>query len=215
MAGLMDYREVRAELDKLKSKYLLLGNGFSIALFPKIFTYESLFEHADFSEAPHLQDLFKVLGTMDFEIVIQKLVSAAGILSIYAPDEKDLIATLQKDADFLKGVLVKAIAGRHPDRPMDIKPEQYAACRSFLQPFGHIFTLNYDVVLYWTLMQDEVDKIDLRPDDGFREPEEENQPYVSWQDSQSASVNFLHGALHLFDARSKSSNTLGQGQTSL
>ena len=49
-------------------------------------------------------------------------------------------------------------------------------------------------------MQDDVDELDLLPDDGFRHPEADpNLPYVSWQQSQSATVHYLHGALHLFD----------------
>ena len=46
-------------------------------------------------------------------------------------------------------------------------------------------------------MQDDVDELDLLPDDGFRHPEADpNLPYVSWQQSQSATVHYLHGALH-------------------
>jgi hypothetical protein len=95
---------------------------------------------------------------------------------------------------------VSAIARRHPDRPHNISAKQYAACRVFLSRFDHIFTLNYDVLLYWTLMQDEVDKLDLKPDDGFRHPDNGHDlPYVSWQRGHSAKVSYLHGALHLFD----------------
>jgi len=46
-----------------------------------------------------------------------------------------------------------------------------------------------------------VDDLDLKCDDGFRAPEDDpDAPYVTWQDSQSPSIYFLHGALHLFDA---------------
>ena len=49
-------------------------------------------------------------------------------------------------------------------------------------------------------MQTEVDDLHLSPDDGFRHPEDDPElPYVSWQQSQSATVHYLHGALHLFD----------------
>ena len=41
---------------------LLLGNGFSIALKPGIFSYGSLYENADFSAAPHVKKLFDALG---------------------------------------------------------------------------------------------------------------------------------------------------------
>jgi hypothetical protein len=180
--------------------HLLLGNGFSIALKPDIFSYGSLFENADFSAAPKVASLFGALGTQDFEIVIRHLQDAIKVLNVYRPDLKELLGTLGKDAGAIKDALVSAIAKRHPDRPYDITKAQYAACRAFLRRFEHIFTLNYDVLLYWTLMQDEVNGIDLRPDDGFRHPEvDPDLPYVSWQQGQSATIHYLHGALHLFD----------------
>ena len=45
-----------------------------------------------------------------------------------------------------------------------------------------------------------MDDLDLHPDDGFRHPEADpDLPYVSWQEAQSSTVHYLHGALHLFD----------------
>jgi hypothetical protein len=187
-------------IDGARNKHLLLGNGFSIALKPDIFSYSSLFENADFSSAPQIKALFKTLGTQDFEIAIRHLQDTAKVLTVYQPDLKELLQKLAKDAAAIKDALVSAVAKRHPDRPYDITKEQCVACRSFLQRFNHIYTLNYDVLLYWTLMQDEVDEIDLRPDDGFRHPEgDPDLPYVSWQEAQSSTVHYLHGALHLFD----------------
>ena len=98
-------------------------------------------------------------------------------------------------------VLANAIAQNHPDRPFDVTDHQYAACRSFLSKFRYIYTLNYDVLLYWALMKDDVDSLNIQCDDGFRNSEEnEDALYVSWQDSHSSTVHFLHGALHIFDA---------------
>ena len=180
-------------------KHLLLGNGFSIALRPDIFSYESLFKRADFKDVPRAADLFKALNTHDFEAVIRVLVSAAKLLQVYGAPAA-LIEQFKKDAAALKSILVTAIGKNHPDRPFDVKPEQYAACRDFLAHFHHIYTLNYDILLYWALMQTEVDKLDLRPDDGFRHPEEEEDAtYVSWIEAHSPTIYFLHGALHLFD----------------
>jgi hypothetical protein len=59
-------------VDGSRNKHLLLGNGFSIALKPDIFSYGSLFENADFSSAPHIKQLFDALGTQDFEIAIRR-----------------------------------------------------------------------------------------------------------------------------------------------
>lgn len=196
-----DFDKALEQAGNPPKRHLLLGNGFSIALKPKIFTYGSLLENADFSNAPDAASLFKTLGTQDFEIVIKHLMDAVRVIGIYRPDLKDTIAKLKADAEVVKDALVTAVAKRHPDLPRDIEAKHYAACRSFLYQFEHIYTLNYDVMLYWTMMQSEVDEVDLHPDDGFRHPEgDPDLPYVSWQEGQRATVHYLHGGLHLFDA---------------
>jgi hypothetical protein len=166
--------------DSANKRHLLLGNGFSIALKPDIFTYGSLYENADFSAAPRVPRLFDALHTKDFEIVIRHLQDAAVVVEVYRPNLVRLASALRQDASAIKDALVAAVAKRHPDRPYDVSPTQYGACRRFLSRFDHIFTLNYDVLLYWALMQDEVDDLALRPDDGFRHPEDDpDLPYVS------------------------------------
>ena len=203
MVKVVSYKSVMKSLEGAKKRHLLLGNGFSIALRPDIFTYGSLYENADFSAAPHVKKLFEALGTQDFEVVIKHLQDAARVVEVYRPSAVSLARRLRRDAAVIKDALVTAIAKRHPDRPYDIAPGQYAACRAFLSRFDHIFTLNYDVLLYWALMQDEVDAFTFRHDDGFRHPEEDpGQPWVSWQQGNAATVSYLHGALHLFDAGS-------------
>jgi len=182
-------------------KHILLGNGFSIALKPDIFSYGSLYSKADFSTVPNAAEVFKALSTQDFEAVIRLLVDMAKVLKCYKDTSPELVEQIERDAASIKTILAEAIARNHPDRPYDITNEQYAACRAFLSRFEHIYTLNYDVLLYWALMHDEVDELHIRCDDGFRHPEgNEGAPYVSWQDSNSPTVHFLHGALHIFDA---------------
>jgi hypothetical protein len=197
----MSFADAMKLIDDASHIHLLLGNGFSIALKPDIFSYGSLFENADFSRSPQIKNLFSALGTQDFEVAIRHLLDTTTVLTVYEPGQKELLKRLESDASVIKDALVSAIAKRHPDRPFDITKDQYIACRSFLRRFDHIFTLNYDVLLYWALMQDDVDGTDLRPDDGFRHPEGGKElPYVSWQQGQSATVSYLHGALHLFDS---------------
>lgn len=184
-------------------RHLLLGNGFSIALKPDIFTYEALYNDANFETVPHAEAIFDALETRDFESVIKVLVDMSRVLTAYDDVPPELIEQIEGDAELIKTILVKAIASRHPDRPNEVADEEYAACRQFLSHFinSKIFTLNYDVLLYWTLMHEDVDDLDLKCDDGFRAPEDDpDAPYVTWQDSHSPSVYFLHGALHLFDA---------------
>lgn len=204
MIDVLSYDAAMATVSSCKKKHLLLGNGFSIALKRDIFSYVSLYQNAEFDAAPHVKKLFDALGTQDFEIVIKHLHDAAKVVEVYRPSAVTLARSLRRDAAVIKEALVTAIAKRHPDRPFDIKPIQYAACRRFLGAFDHIFTLNYDVLLYWTLMQNEVDKLIIPHDDGFRHPEDDpGKPWVSWQQANSATVSYLHGALHLFDAGSE------------
>ncbi len=200
MVEVVGYHAVYEEIQRLNKRYLLLGNGFSIALRPEIFSYSSLFSHSELNNHPRLAGVFEALQTEDFELVIRILVDSSRLLRSYAPYAHDLIAELDNDSELLKTILANTIASRHPDRPTDVRSEQYRSCREFLYPFDHIYTFNYDVILYWTLMQDEVDELDILPDDGFRHPEGNvGKSYVSWQSSHSATVHYLHGALHLFD----------------
>ena len=61
--------------------------------------------------------------------------------------------------------------------------------------------MNYDLLLYWTLMQSEVQP-DVKSDDGFRHPDGRDEEFVTWdiQNSNSQRIYYLHGALHIYDA---------------
>ncbi len=66
--------------------------------------------------------------------------------------------------------------------------------------FDRLFTTNYDLLLYWALMQRELEP-DIPCDDGFRKPEAD-AAYVTWEpeNTYTQNVYYLHGGLHLFDA---------------
>uniref|UniRef100_UPI0021E063D6 DUF4917 family protein n=1 Tax=Granulicella arctica TaxID=940613 RepID=UPI0021E063D6 len=50
-------------------RHLLIGNGFSMDLFPHCFSYGSLLESTDFTAHPEARQAFDLLGTTDFEMV--------------------------------------------------------------------------------------------------------------------------------------------------
>jgi hypothetical protein len=185
-------------------RHVLLGNGFSRALKDDIFAYDALFERADFSAlSPSARKAFDVLCTTDFEVVMRALRDSASLASLYVAKDPDAAKSMRRDADGLRDLLAETIATNHPDRPYDISDEAYKACRLFLARFdGHIFSLNYDLLLYWALMQTELAPPMLESDDGFRQPEEGPADYVVWDPSDAFKQNifYLHGALHLFDA---------------
>jgi hypothetical protein len=207
------FQQALAKAAHYGKRHLLLGNGFSIACKPDIFTYGSLFEEARKTMSKEVAAIFDAMGTQDFEEVIRALQSASAIVGVYRPKFTKTRKLLHADADKLKADLIQAVAGRHPVRPNDISAERYAACRTFLSHFVgsgsgcKIYTMNYDLLLYWALMHEEEDtfvNVPLDHDDGFRKDASDyDATYVEWQGERAAhgqNIHYLHGALHLFDA---------------
>jgi hypothetical protein len=187
------------------NRHLLLGNGFSIACRPDRFLYGNLFEEADFGAlGVDARDLFGLFGTADFERVVEVLRRSGEVLSLYGSDPT-LIERISGDADVLKEALAEVLSRRHPDNVGSIKPEEYASARTFLANFsGNIYTLSYDLLLYWTLMQEEGPPVASR--DGFHtDPEDPDADWVIWDGFTDfrQRIFFLHGGLHLYDAGSQ------------
>lgn len=200
---MLTFQQAIDEAQQYNKRHALLGNGFSISCRPDIFVYGKLFERADFSAlSPSAKLAFDALDTQDFEKVIKVLRDASAVLTAYNGAKTKLIQQLQEDADGLREVLVQAIASSHPDWPGDISDTEYANCRAFLRYFNNVYTLNYDLLLYWAVMHDQDGK-KIQSDDGFRTPEDDyDSQYVVWEPETSRSQNiwYLHGALHVFDA---------------
>lgn len=205
MARILTFEEAISWVDGDKKPHVLLGNGFSRACRNDIFAYDSLFNRADFNSlAPEARQAFEVLNTTDFELVMKALRRASVLIELYAGDSGEVVERMQRHADALREVLVQAIATSHPERPSDIPLEKYAACRAFLAHFNYIYSFNYDLLLYWALMQDEIEPA-LAHDDGFRTPDEGPEEYVTWdvEKTNRQNIHYLHGALHIFDASDK------------
>lgn len=200
--ALLTFSEALTAAQACNRKHLMLGNGFSIACRPHIFAYGKLFEQADFSKiSPTAKYAFTALGTQDFEKVIKALRDASAITTAYG-GPPSLAAALAEDADGLRELLVQTIAATHPAWPGDLSEDEYQSCRKFLNHFDTVYTLNYDLLLYWVQMHTE-EGVKPESDDGFRKPEEDfDSAYVVWEPGQSHDQNmwFLHGALHIFDA---------------
>lgn len=185
-------------------RHLLLGNGFSIAWKSDVFHYGAIYGQADFSSLPYAEQLFGASGTRDFEVVIRNLKHAAKTVLIYPGEHTALSDEMLRDAELLKNILVTAIATSHPGHPDEVLTAEYQSSRRFLANFERIYSLNYDLLLYWALMHNDVDTLGLRKRDGFTESELiDDAPYVAWGNFQSATVYYLHGALHIFDSGSE------------
>ena len=210
---ILTFEQALKEAEGYSKKHLLLGNGFSIACIPSIFTYGSLFSKANFDDIPEVKQVFSLLNTQDFELVIHALERGAAVLPAYLPKEKHTAIQMACNALKLKELLIETIAKNHPAYPSEIEEKKYNACISFLSNFlddgGVVYTLNYDLLLYWTLMYG-MDKklIKALPIDGFGRDTDFTggksfvSEYVTWQGDSKAhsqNVHYLHGALHIYD----------------
>ncbi len=174
---------------------VLLGNGFSRAWRDAPFRYETLYHAATFADREDaIRQVFDVLGTQDFEKVTSRLLASRDILGLYTDDD-ELVAQLEADAQLIKDGLIKAIADTHPSRPNEVTEEEYRHVRAFLARFTSIYTVNYDLLMYWARNQNDLPPADWGTDDGFRA----SRLWVGPDTDQE--VFFLHGALHLYETR--------------
>ncbi len=200
----LDYARVLAEQQPSGKRHLLLGNGFSMAWKVSAFSYASLRSKADLSALSCDGDrLFEVLETNDFEVVIDRLSAMDRLIRVYDPDSP-LIRKATDDASVIRDALASALAANHPHDVSGIPSSQYVAVRNFLAPYDCAYSVNYDLLLYWSTLQTGVDHLDVVGDDGFRaDRDDPDAEWVTWDNigtRRSQNVHYLHGALHLFDA---------------
>jgi len=171
---------------------LLLGNGFSIAA-DKSFDYRRLLDRADFGpriRKERIRKVFDALDTADFELVVQRLEAAAEILDLYK-DDSATSPKIRRDGRTVRKALAETLAAVHPSRVGDIGDDRIDRCHDFLANFNSVFTLNYDLLLYWAINR----KGRAHFKDGFRRPEDR----LIYADPDAQTVSWLHGAAHLHE----------------
>lgn len=189
--------------------HLLLGNGFSMAYDPGIFSYNALHGFVEDLDDDLLSKLFEIVDTKDFEVVLQQLQNFGALADLFSSD-RDLKGRVDSAAVKLKQSLVDAIGALHPEHVFTIPQEKSNTCARFLESFlktgGSIFTTNYDLLLYWVLMRNEV----VQSVDGFGRDRDDPDAYVSEDELEYSELRwgkhkdkqcifYVHGALPLFD----------------
>jgi hypothetical protein len=179
-------------------KHLVLGNGFSVDLFPHIFNYKKLSEKIS---DPKIKAVFNEFNTSDFEFVVLKLTESLRVLNYYDL-EKVIYNKVKEDSEKLKEILISVITQSHPENPTLITDNQYKSCYEFLKHFeeGRKYTFNYDLLLYWVYMHFLENPITpLKSDDGFR-TDWDDDSMVTWEIGREHQQNvyYIHGAMHIF-----------------
>lgn len=190
--------------------HLLLGNGFSVSYDPNIFSYNALHDFVKNLKDKDLSKILEVVETRNFEVIMQYLDNFAALVDAFGGDPK--LKKRVKDASAkLKTSLLDAVKAMHPEHVFKVPEDQSTACATFLLNFlntkGHIYSTNYDLLLYWVLMRNGVLNHgdgcgrELENDTGeYMPPEDQEWSDLLWGINRSKqNVFYLHGALPFFD----------------
>jgi len=211
---MLTYQEVIDSLNKKKrTKHLLLGNGFSMSYDKKIFSYNALSDFVTKTKDKLLHKLFGIIETANFETVMRELDLFRKLASEFS-DDKKLVRKINKARDSLKKNMLDAITELHPENVFKIPEKSSRKCAEFLRIYldsnGHVFSTNYDLLLYWVLMRNQNQIANIV--DGFgkeyipKDADEYDLNYepefggLEWGPNQANQhVHYVHGALHIFD----------------
>ncbi len=178
---------------------LLVGNGASIA-FWEDFAYDSLFELARSPDVDHPLStddlaLFDAFRTSNFEQVLASLKTARSVLQ-----------ALSCKTDFLKEryesvqrSLFEAVHSAHVPWGVGSRfEEKLRGMRRTLREYEWVFSLNYDLILYWAVTSEDKGRgiVDFfwHSDLSF-DPSDTDLP--AWVPPDSTRLVWLHGCIHL------------------
>lgn len=140
---------------------------------------------------------------------MEQLENVAQIAQIFQA-EKSVVENIRNATVILKESLIEAIKELHPEHVFAVSEEKSKACAKFLNDYlsnsGSVFTTNYDLLLYWVIMRNGLDRIgdgfgrETEDTDEWIEPDEREWSDLRWgKNSDTQSIYYVHGALHLFD----------------
>ncbi|ETF00570.1 hypothetical protein W822_19285 [Advenella kashmirensis W13003] len=203
--------DVLTKLAKQKRKvHLLLGNGFSVAYDSSIFSYNALFNFVASQNDPLLTKVLGAMKTKNFELMMAQLDAFSTLLEVFDGDQS-LKTKVTAAHEGLCRSLIDAINSLHPEHVFKMSDEQSAACAKFVNRFletgGSVFTSNYDLLLYWVLMRQNIPNACdgfgrelLNPVEVENNVEETNWSELRWGPNKlTQNVFYVHGALPLFD----------------
>jgi hypothetical protein len=207
---ILTFADVQAAIKRNPAREfsLMLGNGFSMAYDPAIFSYNALHGFVEKVDNSLLKALFSVVDTHDFERVMQQLDVFAAIGNVLGIDDA-LKRRIEEARDALKTSLIDALRALHPEHVYKVPESKCESCTAFLKLFldtgGSLFTTNYDLLMYWVLMRSGLHAVDgfgrdRESSDEYVEPEDLEYSELRWgRNAAGQNVYYVHGSLPLFD----------------
>lgn len=136
-----------SDISEAYSDSILLGNGASISI-DRGFTYSSLKQHAIEHGllTDQVQRLFSYFNTDDFELILRLVWQANKVNSaLEIIDQQTRVAY-----EHVRDCLIRAVQSIHPEY-FEVE-QQFPDIANFLSSFKTVFSLNYDLTLYWVVM---------------------------------------------------------------
>ncbi|HBD7132477.1 TPA: DUF4917 family protein [Legionella pneumophila] len=135
---------------KYEGASLILGNGASIA-FSDVFDYTNLYEVANHNNFINqkLSSLFEKFGTTNFELVLYRLWQAKEVLNLLQENTN----IVDENYSLCRNALIKTVRAAHVqyDRDDEAFIEKLQNASNFLKSFNIVYSLNYDLILYWVI----------------------------------------------------------------
>lgn len=183
--------------ERLDPKVLLLGNGASRAVWPR-FEYGSLFEIAQTRiEQPlekHDIDLFDLLSTKNFEVVLAALLSASRVDRAF--DFHDQAEALDASYERIQTALGRAVREVHI--PWNtVRTSVLEHVNRELREYQAVYSTNYDLLLYWAIMTNPTKIVDFFWNSATASKYFDRENVDVW--ASATQVFYLHGALHLVE----------------
>jgi hypothetical protein len=192
--------------DSFNRASLLLGNGASQVIWPK-FGYCSLYDQARCSVSNPLtledENLFQKFNTRNFELILEKLISARSVMELM-PESGVYLDRIQQHYKRVQDALIEAVRNVHvPRSKVDDMTILEHLCLE-LKKYRCIYTTNYDLLLYWIMSRDWSAYTDY-----FSSPSGTNASDLVFDITTRRSVSparpvlYIHGALHLYRSKSR------------
>ncbi|MFD2117274.1 DUF4917 family protein [Paenibacillus yanchengensis] len=176
---------------------LLIGNGFAI-WFSENFSYKNLLDKCEGLEKED-NALFSSLKTSNFEMCLKTLSNSIIVNEIYGVQDNH-----QNSYDRIKNSLIETVRAVHIESSQ-IGTLYKEASQSIFQKSQNIFTTNYDLLTYWTVLSVNNLERDNQFGDCFYYDYEDGQKmselYFSetFATKKKRKIYYLHGALHLYE----------------
>lgn len=198
-------------IDEFNGGAILLGNGFSIGC-SESFKYCSLYDVAKDHKFLTIesQSLFEKWQTTNFEYVLKKLITANDVIQTLSNDNSSIkmLNLIQLQYESIKNSLIQSIDYIHPNYK-DVAVHLPSIVH-FLEPFKNIFTLNYDMLIYWAYAN-----VDCMPKDSFYK---KGSGYVEFdildykpRNKNDTYVYYLHGAIFIYTKNNNTRKIINNG----